>query len=143
MIRVVLDTNIITSATILAEGHSSQVLDLWEKKKIEVVLSPPILEEIEDVLNRPRIVKQQWMTREEVQLLLGRLRRSSIITPAALDLRVVQDDPDDDKFIVAALEGDADYIASGDPHLKRLKEYRGIKILSPAEFLDLEIMPKS
>jgi len=143
MIRVVLDTNIITSTTILAEGHSSQVLDLCEKKEIEVILSPPILKEIEDVLNRPRIVKQQWMTQEEVQLLIRRLRQSGIITPGSLDLRVVQDDPDDDKFIVATLEGDADYIdiVSGDPHLKRLKEYQGIKILSPAEFL--EIMPKS
>jgi putative PIN family toxin of toxin-antitoxin system len=69
MIRVVLDTNVITSATILAEGHSSQVLDLWQKGEIEVVLSPPILEEIQDVLSRHRIVKQQWMTQEEVQLL--------------------------------------------------------------------------
>jgi hypothetical protein len=57
-----------------------------------------------------------------------------------LDLKVVQDDPDDDKFIVAALEGDADYIVSGDPHLKKLEEYQGIRILSPAE--SLEIMGK-
>lgn len=88
-------------------------------------------------MNRPRIVKQQWMTGEEVQLLLRRLRQSSIITPGALDLRVVQDDPDDDKFVVAALEGDADYIVSGVPHLKRLKGYRGIEIHSPREFLEI------
>lgn len=137
MIKVVLDTNVITSATILAGGHSSQVLDLWEKGEIEVVLSPPILEEIEDVLNRPRIMKQQWMTREEVQLLVRRLRQSSTVTAGALDLQVVQDDPDDDKFIVAALEGGADYIVSGDPHLKKLKNYQEIKILPPAEFLEI------
>jgi putative PIN family toxin of toxin-antitoxin system len=50
-------------------------------------------------------------------------------------LIVVQDDPDDNKFIECALEGKADYIVSGDTHLLNLKEYEGMKIINASEFL--------
>lgn len=54
-----------------------------------------------------------------------------------LALNVVKNDPDDDKFIEAAFEGNAHYIISKDKHLLSLKEYGTIKIISPEEFLDL------
>jgi predicted nucleic acid-binding protein len=52
----------------------------------------------------------------------------------AFGLRV-DADAADDKFIVAAVEGEASYIVSGDLHLKDIGEYQGIKIISPTEFL--------
>ena len=53
-------------------------------------------------------------------------------------LNVVKNDPDDDKFIEAAVEGDCDCIVSKDKkHLLKLKEFRGIKIISPEEFLKI------
>ncbi len=136
MVRVVLDTNIIVSATILKRGHSAQILDLWREGEIEVAISPSILKEIEEVLKRPRIVKQQWLKKEEVEALVERLRQSCVLTPGRLALRVVEEDPADDKFIVCALEAEADYIVSGDIHLRNLGEYRGIKIVPPREFLE-------
>ena len=140
MVRVVLDTNIIVSATILKRGHSAQILDLWREGEIEVAISPSILE-IEHVLKRPRIVKQQWLKKKEVEALVERLRQSCVLTPGRLALRVVEEDPADDKFIVCALEAEADYIVSGDIHLRNLGEYRGIKIVPPREFLEA-IRPK-
>ncbi|MDP2753102.1 MAG: putative toxin-antitoxin system toxin component, PIN family [Nitrospirota bacterium] len=50
---------------------------------------------------------------------------------------VVQDDPDDNKFIGCAIECRADYIVSGDTHLLNLKEFEGIKILRVSEFLKI------
>lgn len=44
-------------------------------------------------------------------------------------------DPDDNKFLECAIAGGADYIVSGDAHLVEMEEYRGIQILTPAEFL--------
>ena len=44
-------------------------------------------------------------------------------------------DPDDDLFVTAAVEGQADYIVSGDPHLLDLGEYLGVKIVSPRELV--------
>jgi putative PIN family toxin of toxin-antitoxin system len=135
--RVVLDTNIIVSATIARHGHADQILRKWHQGKIELIVSPLILDEIEDVLTRPRIVRQQWMTREEVKDLILRLQTAAIMVLDRLDLKVVTDDPDDDKFFAAALEGGAEYIVSGDPHLLEIKEYQSIKILAPAKFLKL------
>jgi uncharacterized protein len=51
--------------------------------------------------------------------------------------RAVCNDPDDDKFLEAAVAATADYVVSGDAALLRLKGYRGIGIVKPAEFLKL------
>ena len=136
MVRVVLDTNVIVSATILRKDHPAQVLDLWRKGEVEVAISPSILKEVKDVLRRPRIARRQWLNKEEVEALIRRLGQSCILTPGRLALRVVEEDPEDDKFIVCALEAKADYIISGDLHLRNLGKYRGVKIVSPREFLE-------
>jgi predicted nucleic acid-binding protein len=52
-------------------------------------------------------------------------------------LSVVERDKSDDRILECALEAKADYIISGDSHLLSLKEYQGIRILSPADFLQL------
>ena len=137
MIRVVLDTNIIVSATILRKGHSAQVLDLWREEKIELAVSLPILEEMRKVLKRARIIKQQSMAQQDVKALIEGFRESGVLTSGRLDLEVVREDPEDDKFIICAVEAGADYIVSGDTHLLKLKEYQGIRIVPPREFLRL------
>jgi len=137
MIRVVLDTNIIVSATILRKGHSAQVLDLWREEKIELAVSLPILEEMRKVLKRARIIKQQSMAQQDVKALIEGFRESAVLTSGRLNLEVVREDPEDDKFIICAVEAGADYIVSGDTHLLKLKEYQGIRIVPPREFLRL------
>jgi predicted nucleic acid-binding protein len=52
-------------------------------------------------------------------------------------MKVVKDDPDDDKYVVAALLGRAGYVVSGDHHLLDLGEYPGIRIVKPRQFLEL------
>ena len=49
-------------------------------------------------------------------------------------VRVVKDDPDDDKIIECAIDGEAVVIVSGDRHLLKLKSYKGIRIINPREF---------
>jgi len=51
-------------------------------------------------------------------------------------LCVVENDPDDDRILEAALAAKADYIVSGDKHLLSLKEWNGIRIRTPSEFLN-------
>ena len=50
---------------------------------------------------------------------------------------VIKDDPTDNKYLACALEGNADYIVTGDQHLLKVREYRGTKIISPKELLDI------
>lgn len=46
-------------------------------------------------------------------------------------------DPDDDKYIAAAIEGRASFVVSGDPDLLDIKDHEGIRIVNPRAFLDL------
>jgi predicted nucleic acid-binding protein len=54
-----------------------------------------------------------------------------------MKIDAIPEDPQDNKFITAAIEGEADYIVSGDHHLRDLKNYQGISIVSPSEFLQI------
>ena len=65
------------------------------------------------------------------------MRKSEIVLPKQR-FDAVKNDPDDNKFIEAAIEGNCDCIVSKDKkHLLAMKEFRGIKIVSPEEFLNL------
>lgn len=64
------------------------------------------------------------------------MEKSLLVFPTR-QLTAVKDDPDDNKFVEAALEGKAQYIISQDRHLVDMEEYRGIKILRPDRFLAL------
>jgi predicted nucleic acid-binding protein len=52
------------------------------------------------------------------------------------DIRAVDDNPDDDKFLEAAVAGDVDYLVSGDGHLLSLDSYHGIDIVEPRTFYE-------
>lgn len=85
------------------------------------------------------------MQRPKITKLLGEADRQFIITSfenssekltQVQSLQVVKEDPDDDKFISCAVAAGAKVIISGDEHLLKLKQFAGIKIMSPKEFLD-------
>jgi predicted nucleic acid-binding protein len=46
---------------------------------------------------------------------------------------VIKDDPEDNKFLEVAIDGNADFIISQDKHLLNLKEFQGIRIIKPEE----------
>lgn len=56
-------------------------------------------------------------------------------TEGRLNVRAVEKDPDDDKYLVAALEGRAGYLVSGDSDLLDLEEYRGVRMITAHDFL--------
>jgi predicted nucleic acid-binding protein len=50
-------------------------------------------------------------------------------------------DKKDLKFLECALGGKADYVVTGDKDLLTLKEYSGISIVTPSEFLAVLLPP--
>jgi putative PIN family toxin of toxin-antitoxin system len=137
MLKVVLDTNVIISGTIMDRGVTFQILKGWERGDFFIIISEPILREVEKVLHYPRIKEKRHLTELDIEAVLNTLRTYSINTPAKIKIDAILEDPQDDKFIAAAIEGEADYIVSGDRHLKDLKDYQGIPIVSPSEFLQI------
>ena len=52
-------------------------------------------------------------------------------------VKVIQEDPADNKFLECALDGHADYVVSGDDHLLKIEHYQRIRIFSVRQFLKL------
>src|SRR6266542_1863763 len=135
--RVVLDTNTIISRYLSPSGTPARIFQYWEQGAFTLVVSEPILVEIERVFFYPLINKRLRLSDKAIAgIVAGFATFWELVTPQQR-LRVVEADPDDDMFIECAVEGKADYLVSGDPHLTDIKEYEGIQILTPAQFVIL------
>jgi putative PIN family toxin of toxin-antitoxin system len=135
--RVVHDANIVVSRYLVPVGIPAQVMAAWRNQRYGLIVSPALLTEYEDVLNRPRIRRRHGLSPEQVAAELANLARFAILVEPTEVPAVIADDPDDDHVLAAAVAGGADFIVSGDRHLLSLREYRGIRIISPAAFLAL------
>lgn len=69
--------------------------------------------------------------------ILGLIELHSDIVEPVRFAKAVCSDPDDDKFLEAAIAANADYVVSGDTALLKLKNYQQIQIVRPAQFLKL------
>jgi putative PIN family toxin of toxin-antitoxin system len=135
--RIVLDANVLVSALISVKGTPARLLAYWQEGKFDVVVSPAMLQELERVLHYPRLQQQHHLPEEEIQRFLRFLRAQAIEVDPSEEIAIVERDPTDNRYLECALAGDAQYIVSGDGHLLGLKEYRGIRILTPMEFVTL------
>lgn len=129
-LRVVLDTNVIVSALHFQKGTLSAVWELLLEGEYRLVLSPSIVEETAGIL-RGRFLWREEETRNVLKILV---RKADVVRVDTI-LEVVPDDPDDNHVLACALAGKADLVVSGDRHLLRLKEYEGIPIVRPMDFL--------
>jgi putative PIN family toxin of toxin-antitoxin system len=130
-LRVVLDTNVLVSA-LVGHGRPRRLL-IRLLEEHEIVSSKQMLAELGDVLSRRRI----GFTRSQVNDFLLILVRGSTLATIVDCPEIVAEDPDDDMVVATALEGRAEYIVSGDRHLLGLKEFRGIRVVTVGEMLDI------
>jgi len=136
MLRVVIDTNVFVSGIAFKLGNSKKIVDLWLRQKIILIASQPLIEELTEVLHREKFQKQT--TDKEIAQLIQQIQKIAVFVKSNLPvLGIIKDDPDDDVVLVTALEGNADYIISGDHHLLDLGDFRGIKIVKPIKFLNV------
>ncbi len=137
MDRIVPDTNVLVPVTISDQGSPDKFFRAWKNGTIEIATSPVLLEEFRTFISRPRIKKYQWMNSEEINELISLLLKGAVLGPGEKTVEVIEEDPDDDYVLSAAIETEADYIISGDRHLLDVNIFRGIDILSPSEFTTL------
>ena len=130
--KVVIDTNVFVSSLLNPAGSPRKVIDLWRFEKITLCLSKAILEEYFELLDRFGLTAKP-MGEQFLRLFQSRYNQIFVASPAAI--KAVPEDPHDDKFIECAVAAKANVIVSGDGHLQKLKSYKSIQILSPAEFL--------
>ncbi len=128
--RLVLDTNVIISGVYFS-GPPYDILDSWRRGRIELILSPEILDEYRRV--GEHLATQFPAVELEAFLELVTLR-ARIVDASPLKEKVCSD-PDDDKFLACAIASGTKTICSGDKALLRASGYKGITILNPKDFV--------
>ena len=129
--RVVLDTNVLVSHLLFPGGNPSKILDLAAAGKMTLVLSEDILREMEGVLRAKFGFDPGRAAAAE-----GSLRAVSEVVRPRHWVEAVRNDESDNRILECALSGKAQVIVTGDKkHLLPLKEFRGVQILSPSEFI--------
>jgi putative PIN family toxin of toxin-antitoxin system len=137
VIRAVLDANVFVSALIRPEGPPGQILvELLERESFRLILSIGIVDEVRRTLADPRVTRYVRLTSREIEAWLASLQSVAELVEGRRSVRVVASDPDDDKYFVAAVEGDADVVVSGDKHVLEVKEFERIRVLTPRAFLN-------
>jgi putative PIN family toxin of toxin-antitoxin system len=130
-LRFVLDTNVVVSALLLADSIPRQAFD----KALEqgtILISVPVILELADVLSRKKLNKY-LLEDERMRFLIGLLKETELIDTT--EPIAICRDPNDDKFLELAVDGNADYIVTGDADLLVLHPFRGIQILTPKDLL--------
>ena len=131
MKRIVLDTNVLVSA-LLFKGRLAGFVDLWRVGEIVPVISRETFTELQDVLHYPKFAlaedEIQAIVEDEILPFFEVVDVKEVVTGACRD-------PYDDQFLSVAVNSGAACIVTGDKDLLDLGKYRGVRIVTPQEFL--------
>ena len=134
--KIVIDTNVLISA-LLWQGPSHKLLMAVEKRLFTLCMTPALLEELKDVLKRPKFFSRLKKHNISCEDLFSGITDIVALYPDIKIDSVVKDDPSDDKVLACALASAAKYIITGDPHILQLKVWSGVSILTPRQSLML------
>jgi|SRR3989344_1069289 len=133
--KITVDTNVLISSTFWY-GASNKIIEKVENKELELILSKEIIEEFLRVLNYEEIQQKIRDKNLEMKRSVEKIISISLITEPKQKFDIIKEDPDDNKILECAFERKVDYIISQDNHLLKLKNFEGIKIINPEEFLN-------
>ncbi len=133
--RVVIDTNVIISSYLSPTGIPAQILQQWDLNAFDLLVSDPILQEYQTVFLYPHLQALHHLNQVEVAAIIARFRKFGILITPLKELTVIEEDPEDNKFLSCGIAGQAEVIVSGDSDLLHLKTYEGTHILTPHAFL--------
>jgi putative PIN family toxin of toxin-antitoxin system len=133
MLTVVFDTVVFVRALINPYSVWGRLV-FWPSGSYRLVLSPPILTEIVEVLARPELTRKfRRIAGLDHNRLIDILAESEVVEVGSI--AAVSRDPKDDKFLATAKVAKALYVVSEDEYLLTLKEYQGIKIVPAVVFV--------
>jgi len=139
-VKAVIDTNIWVSSLLNPFGFPAKLRSSFEEGHFNVVISVPMLEELAEVLNRPKIKDKFKIGNDDIAKLL------ILLEDQAEDVRVsgnivICRDKDDDLVIETAIKGKAEYLVTRDDDIKfdrkvsSFLSQHGVKVTSLSKFL--------
>lgn len=129
---IVLDTNVIVSGILRPFSKAASILRLVADGALQLAYDLRLLSEYRDVLNRPKFN----IAKINVEAFLTQVEQEGFLV-SVKPLEIHLPDPDDETFLEVALAGRVDAIVTGNKRHFLKRAYDGVKILSPAEFLEL------
>jgi putative PIN family toxin of toxin-antitoxin system len=132
-LRFVFDTNTLISALLFTESKPRQVFQLALQSG-DVLLSQATIKELSDVLSRKKF--DRYVLKEEREEFLTALIAQVVLIEPSEKVSICRD-PKDNQFLELAISGKADFIVSGDDDLLELNPFREVRILNPADFLQV------
>ena len=133
--RVVLDTNVLVAAAYAPQSASRRIVESCLAGKLVPVASTAVCREYHLILARAVRV-EGYLDR-----LAEWLEQLELAEPSETP-RLVPDDPDDDKFLAAAVPGKAGWLVTNDRHLTSLDPYREVRIVPSGRFVELVWAPR-
>ncbi|MGH3373009.1 MAG: putative toxin-antitoxin system toxin component, PIN family [Nocardioidaceae bacterium] len=136
MLKVLLDTNQLVSSLLSTRGPQRQLIDAWRQRAFALLTTPGQLEEVAEVLNRPKIARKYFLSPADQGAFIELLRTEAI---RLTDERApgICRDPDDDSLLGCAAAGGVDYLVTGDADLLSVGRYRAVSIVDARHFLGL------
>ena len=127
--KITVDTNFIISSTQWDYSVAHKLLKKFILSDAEIFTTQDILDETAEVLER-----DFEYNKNEVKNIIEKILFFAKLIETKQKINVIKDDPDDNKIIECAIESSSDYIITYDKHLLKLKEYKGIKIITTEKF---------
>jgi putative PIN family toxin of toxin-antitoxin system len=130
--KIVIDSNVFISSFFWG-GNPRKVFDRVAKGIDELYITDAILKEIFSVMSRAKFDAAKDKINEYIKI----IEYYSIKIFPDNKIENISRDADDNKILKCGLEGNVDFIITGDNDLLVLKEYKNIKIIRPKEYLDI------
>ncbi len=131
MVKITFDTNVLLSALLSEKGASYYLVRLATEHKVTGYTSKTLMEEFKEIVQRD----YEFPIEKAEQLIGNYVQFLSLVEPD-FRLKVVKEDPDDDRVVECAVYSGSNYIVSWDPHLTNLIEINGVKIQNPGKLLE-------
>ncbi len=129
---VVIDTSVWVSAFLNPEGFPARLIHAGKTGRFSIVSSLPMLNELHEVLSRPRIMKIRRSTEIDVATFMAGITAVVQLVPISGELSLCRD-PDDDVILETAIQGKATYVVSDlTEHLSK----RGVETITVQRLLD-------
>lgn len=119
----------------MREGPQVELLNAWRARQYLLVISPFILAEVQEVLSQRSLRQKYRLQESQLQEFLRLLHLESFQVSGTVKPKVCRD-PDDDAILGCAMEGEADYLATGDQDLLILGDYRTTRIVTARRYLE-------
>jgi putative PIN family toxin of toxin-antitoxin system len=130
-VRVVFDTNIFISALVVPGSLAEKAILKIVEEEDSLLISKDIIDEILSVLSSKFGRDREGLSHIAVTL----AELAELVTPPKR-IKLSKDEPDN-RILECAIYGEADFLVTGDKEILQLREYKGVKIISLKEYLEL------